>query len=119
MYLDIDHPDYPTLAKQIGDGTCHSWANNAYCGFDSGDCETFNLVTYPTCSASNPEDVLDDVCHLEYVTEECGFDTGSCCKDLFLNESLSFDSSFLGNGVCNDDYNTPECEVSFMFLSEN
>jgi hypothetical protein len=88
----------------IGDGKCHGGLENTYqCGFDGGDCISFN-IGYPKCNAAEPFRVGDGHCDDVYNTVECLFDGGDCCRVL-KNDTL------LGDGICHGGfYNTRACK---------
>jgi len=89
----------------VGDGECHSWANNIECNFDGGDCFSFNME-YPGCIAKDSWRVGDGECDKENLNLECKYDGLDCCSedvDGFLH------SNKLGDGTCDQEYNTLNC----------
>ena len=78
-------------------------------------------MAYPSCSADDPEKVLDtELCNRDladftgiYLTEDCGYDNGACCEDKFIELGIAhFHKSKLGDGVCDEyPYNSIECQV--------
>lgn len=126
---NVESPDF------IGDGSCDGGDyNTVECGFDGGDCVTFN-AQYPECKVDLPYWIgYFNTCDGgEYNTIECGWDGGDCCAVTFPswegvgnkciicemdNEGKYTpcaacnvdDPSLVGNGICDGvDYNTPEC----------
>eukprot|EP00979_Chaetoceros_neogracilis_P009524 scaffold2166_cov144-Chaetoceros_neogracile.AAC.2 len=108
--------DYPNCNVQypgwIGDGKCQKFGNynTAECGFDGGDCDTFNK--YPNCIAY-PSRLGDGNCQNSgyYNTAECGFDGGDCedFNSKFPNCTV-WNPKYFGDGICDGgDYNTAEC----------
>lgn len=98
---------------QFNDGKCDGGAQNTFqCGFDGGDCASFN-VAYPNCGSLKAHQVGDGICQEEHNNKNCGFDGGDCCNSkLDSDEYLGGikTSAFLGDNHCNaGHHNTVHC----------
>jgi hypothetical protein len=118
----------------IGDGTCHGDVyNTEACGWDGKDCRQCDndgyfgpncTLYYPNCSVPNPSWIGDGFCDGDvYNTEACGWDGKDCglpcdndgyfgpnCTLYYPNCSVpSQYTNLIGDGFCNDFYNTTEC----------
>ena len=79
----IFHSVVCTLGSLVGDGFCNDESNNADCNYDGGDCCGYCVIK-EYCSACE--------CHHN------------------ANSSGSMTSNpLVGNGICNDETNNPEC----------
>jgi len=105
-YPNCDVPN-PQL---LGNGICSAGPYNTQeCGFDGGDCDTFNSE-YPNCDVLNPELVGNDDCDDgKYNTEECGFDGGDCRYPNCNVVVIAYLGYSLGDSICNSLANTEEC----------
>jgi len=87
--------------KLAGDGNCHSALNTLQCGFDAGDCLTFNRA-YTNCDVPEPYTVGNGRCDDVNNTPECMHDGGDCC-------AVKDDPHF-GDGTCHGGvFNTRVC----------
>ena len=117
----------------IGNGVCNDETNNADCNFDGGDCCDYNIdkhncsecVCYhsETCEAGlHHKWVGDGYCNDETNILQCYFDGGDCCGNCINEDQCSecnciggvsdnglISNILVGNQVCNDETNTPEC----------
>ena len=103
------YPNCPIDAneiKKIGDGKCDGGLLNTFgCGFDGGDCTSFNLAL-PHCDAPVDAFIIGNgECDEMYNTQECLFDGGDCCP-FDKNSTLEFDNGFCNGGL----YNTKRCD---------
>ena len=127
-----------SMLEYIGDGYCDDSANIPVCNFDQGDCclepiqdqyciecqcVEFNITDCPTDLYYL---VNDGVCQDISNIEECAWDGGDCCQllpisllncydcechlDPDLNLQPCHKTNFQGNGICDDDLNTFQCE---------
>ena len=71
----------------IGDGYCNDETNNANCNYDGGDCCWENV---------NTEFCSECVCKIQ---QTCAF---------LLDTNVDY-YYLLGDGVCDDEYNNPDC----------
>ncbi len=111
-YFDEEYPKckghFALANKQFGDGICYGGVLNSQdCGFEGGDCITFNLA-YPLCKGENftsvEERIGNGVCDEELGIPECKFDGGDCCPHHIFQNPL------FGDGQCNGGiYNTKHC----------
>eukprot|EP00979_Chaetoceros_neogracilis_P003242 scaffold573_cov309-Chaetoceros_neogracile.AAC.1 len=108
----VDRPDW------IGDEYCHGGDynigyNTEECGFDGGDCETYN--SYLNCTVEYPGRIGSGYCDDgDYNTEECGFDGGDCETYNSYTNCTVENPGMIGSGYCDDGdynigYNTEEC----------
>lgn len=89
-------------------GYCENMYNTMECDWDGGDCLEFN-EKYPDCKVPEPSFVGDGLCDtIPYLSEECGWDGGDC-EDFPVNCKVS-DTYAIGDGVCNIEFNTTDCE---------
>ena len=94
-----------------GNGDCNGGSyNTAECGFDGGDCDTFNK--YPNCDVSYPSLIGDGICNGgDYNTVECDFDGGDCEDFNVKYPNCSAYPELIGDGNCDGgNYNTAECD---------
>ncbi len=93
----------------IGDGICDGGEYNTFeCGFDEGDCTEFNLI-YPDCHGVLIEELGDGLC--QHNTQGCNYDDGDCILFNALYPDCPVkDPSLIGNGYCNEEYNTVQCK---------
>ncbi len=107
-----------------GNGRCDGGEyNSEVCGWDGGDCETFNK-DYPHCNVTNPFWVGDSICDGDenmiegYMNETCGYDGDDCAPKNYpdcnvFNPYADVDPivrvSILGNGFCDSKLNIEEC----------
>ena len=76
---------YPICARNVvdisklGDGPCNSEFDKIECGFDNGDCVTYNSM-YPFCEVEDPWRVGDGHCDIigGYNISECNWDGTDC-----------------------------------------
>lgn len=112
----------------IGNGRCDGGDfNTKECGYDGDDCKDFNAKNYTNCNAENPVWVGDGVCDGDkkgYHDESCGWDGGDCAPfkypkciiynpfstDMRVSIYGEEESQELGDGVCDQIFNTKECE---------
>jgi hypothetical protein len=130
---DLHYPNCSVPNPQwIGDGACDGDVyNTEACGYDGTDCCDKDgyfgpncTLYYPNCSVPNPEWIGDGVCDGDvYNTAECGYDGTDCsspcdndgyfgpnCDLHYPNCSVpSQYRNWIGNGFCDDVYNTTEC----------
>jgi len=117
-----------------GDGDCHGGFYNTWaCKYDRGDCNDF-WEQFPYCNhnfnATNrdgkPMKLGDGVCEFipEYMNDECGWEFGDCGSmakeyEIFERDYPSCDfmigahengTTKIGNGVCDLDLLTNECD---------
>ena len=113
---------------ETGNGRCDGGDfNTKECGYDGGDCKDFNAKNYTNCNVENPFWVGDGVCDGDkkgYHDESCGWDGGDCAPFKYPNCTIynpfSTDTRFskygkeeskeLGDDVCDQIFNTKECE---------
>jgi hypothetical protein len=124
----VPYPEY--IADGICDGDVY---NTEACGWDGTDCGLpcddgyFGpncTLYYPNCSVPYPEYIGDGTCDRDvYNTEACGWDGTDCglpcdndgyfgpnCTLYYPNCSVpSQYTNSIGDGFCNDFYNTTEC----------
>jgi len=118
-------PPGATEGQGIGDGICNGWANTAECGYDGGDC---NGHDFSSCSP--PIHILtlwigDGICDLDLDNPECGNDGGDCDYGMGLTTIQPITTTqsdycippqhfmmlyWLGDGVCDEVLNTPQCQ---------
>ena len=77
--VDLENCPFPTY---VGDGICHDILNNYNCNFDGGDC----------CLGTSEANA------------ECG-----ACYCIVPEESSCQSFESVGNFICEDESNTPEC----------
>eukprot|EP00922_Rhytidocystis_sp_ex-Travisia-forbesii_P010048 GHVS01014735.1.p1 GENE.GHVS01014735.1~~GHVS01014735.1.p1 ORF type:complete len:548 (+),score=101.24 GHVS01014735.1:252-1895(+) len=115
-------------ADWTGDLWCDKECNISQCGYDAGDCKDWCRSECP------PLWMGDGHCDLDCYTEECKWDNGDCkhlqdkgYKALTLSTSSrgSFDYSnctcdrkLLGNGSCDAECNTYECNKDMLDCTE-
>jgi hypothetical protein len=117
----------PCLADPswLGDGSCDPESNSQLCNFDGGDCEftcashghtlsnnvvsppQFRLFSFPARAIGCEHTCKDSLIY------KCG-SNGFNCSDTRQARTVSFCSrdradEYMGNGICDEDYNTPEC----------
>ena len=120
----------------VGDGFCNDETNNAACNYDGGDCcgSCINTKYCKNCTcfgkiigngASNPF-IGDGFCNDETNNAFCSYDHGDCCLPnknsdhcsectCYHQETCAFGPHpaayhpLVGNGICNDETNIPEC----------
>ena len=102
----VDNP------KSVRDGSCDGGDYNTHeCGWDGGDCTTFNLQ-YPNCQVEFPYLIGNSMCDSRfYNVEECDYDGGDCTEyNQNYPDCTAAHPWKIGNGFCDDgDYNTLEC----------
>jgi len=116
------------LFLETGNGRCDGGDfNTIECGYDGGDCKDFNAKNYTNCNVENPFWVGDGVCDGDkegYYDESCGWDGGDCAPfkypnciiynpfstDMRLSKYGEEESQELGDDVCDQIFNTKECE---------
>ena len=116
-FISQKYPNCPVELdfRLIDDGKCDTSighkANVLDCGWEGGDCLTFN-ERYPDCIVEEPLSLDDGECDGGlYNTVECGFDGGDCLafNELYPNCTVDEPSS-LDDGECDGGiYNTVEC----------
>lgn len=115
------YPYCPISTQDIiktSDGVCDGGVlNSIECGFDDGDCISFNFG-YPNCFAIEPSKIGDGVCDLEYNTPDCRYDGNDCCA--YLNDNY-YQDGFCQGGQFNTlacGYDGGDC-VEFNFQLSN
>ena len=111
---DVDALTYPDCLADnpsyLGDGYCYNYEpyNTDNCGWDGGDCLTFNK-RYPDCAVDSASWLGDGECDgNEYNTAECGWDGGDCL--IMAYPDCHVDSpELIGDAYCLQEYNTAEC----------
>jgi hypothetical protein len=116
----------PCLADPswLGDGSCDPESNSQLCNFDGGDCEftcashdhtlSNNVVIPPQfCLFSFPIRAVgcDYTCK-DSLVYKCGSNGFECLDDRPPGNPPSDNgicNVYMGNGICDEDYNTPEC----------
>lgn len=93
---------------KLNDGICDGGQlNTIACGFDDGDCITFNLA-YPNCKIDEPTKIGDGICDQEYNDEDCLYDGDDCCP-FKANDFVRKD--LYGDGHCHGGaLNTGQCD---------
>ena len=108
----------------IGDGYCNDETNTQQCNFDGGDCCGSCIISdfCTNCSCiggitGNCQDydlacplwVNSGYCqhtYVDYMNENCGESCGTCLGNVIGN---GVPNVLVGNGYCNDDTNTQQC----------
>jgi hypothetical protein len=104
--------EYPLY---IGDGTCNGGDyNKEECGWDGGDCETYN-TEYPNCNPESIATIGDGKCNNFEIQNsiQCGFDGGDCIlfNARFPNCKVAPRQAYkVGDGYCHPTYNIEECD---------
>jgi hypothetical protein len=116
--------------QSMGDGVCDGgYLNTRACGFDDGDCITFNLA-YPNCKINEPFKIGNGECDQEYNDKDCLYDGDDCCA---LEANDFSEQDLHGDGFCNGGvFNTEVCgfdggqcflsclsSLSFILLTPN
>jgi len=93
---------------KLNNGVCDGgYLNTIACGFDDGDCITFNLG-YPNCKIDEPIKIGNGICNQEYNDADCLYDGDDCCP---LNANDFSESILYGDGKCHGGvFNTEHCE---------
>ena len=136
MYIKILFPDCAHGAL-VGNGFCNDESNNAACNYDGGDCCGSCIITDSCteceCLNENPRNVMmnassnplvgNGYCNDETNNVACNFDAGECCGSCISmdycidclcldqsNNATSFvNNPLVGDGICHDETNTPNC----------
>eukprot|EP00922_Rhytidocystis_sp_ex-Travisia-forbesii_P010052 GHVS01014740.1.p1 GENE.GHVS01014740.1~~GHVS01014740.1.p1 ORF type:complete len:542 (+),score=113.46 GHVS01014740.1:260-1885(+) len=131
--IDALRGSFPSCPLECEDGWtadlwCDKECNIAECGFDAGDCKGWCRSECPPLWNG------DGRCDLDCYTEECKWDSGDCkhlqdkgYKALTLStasmESFDYsnckcDRKLLGNGSCDAECNTYECNKDKLDCTE-
>ena len=118
----------------VGNSLCNDETNNLNCNYDGGDCcgYNINLEQCNECTCFHQETCLagvthafigDGVCNDETNIAGCNYDGGDCCGYNITSEHCTectcihqetclagVNHAFVGDGVCNDETNIPECD---------